>query len=71
MISDWPMFRPKLLSTSTPTFSTSDTDSQNGEAAAWSFEMQLYLDCLVEIGLEGETLDKIFEKNAKEAYGLL
>ncbi|GAA5983585.1 hypothetical protein JCM5350_004875 [Sporobolomyces pararoseus] len=69
--SDWPMFRPKLLSTSTPTFSTSDTDSQNGEAAAWSFEMQLYLDCLVEIGLEGETLDKIFEKNAKEAYGLL
>ncbi|GAA5952463.1 hypothetical protein JCM3765_001978 [Sporobolomyces pararoseus] len=70
--SDWPMFRPKLLSTSTPTFSTSPNDNpQDREAAAWVFEMQLYLDCLIDIGLEGETLDKIFETNAKEAYGLL
>ncbi|GAA6064033.1 hypothetical protein JCM10212_001459 [Sporobolomyces blumeae] len=63
--SDWPMFRPKL---STEPFSSARIED---EAAAWAFEMQLYLDCLVEIGLEGESLDRIFAGNAKAVYGVL
>ncbi|GAA5901135.1 uncharacterized protein JCM6883_004765 [Sporobolomyces salmoneus] len=68
--SDWPMFRASLLSSSTPTFPASPDEGENTEALAWSFEMDLYLDCLVEIGLEGESLDNIFGANAKAAYGL-
>ncbi|GAA5887035.1 hypothetical protein JCM16303_007112 [Sporobolomyces ruberrimus] len=65
--SDWPMFRAKLVSASSP--SSSETNEiRDEESQAWAFEMQLYLDCLVEIGLEGESLDKIFEGNAKEVY---
>lgn len=61
------MFRAKLLESASPSDSAS---SASEEAAAWAFEMQLYLDCLVEIGLEGESLDRIFEGNAKEVYRL-
>jgi hypothetical protein len=70
------MFRAKLLTTSTPTFDSPSPSTAAGdikdtaESSAWAFEMQLYLDCLLEIGLEGESLDKIFETNAKEVYGL-
>lgn len=61
------MFRAKLVSASSP--SSSETNEiRDEESQAWAFEMQLYLDCLVEIGLEGESLDKIFEGNAKEVY---
>lgn len=65
------MFRAKLLSTSAPSVSFDERDDGEGqESSAWAFEMQLYLDCLVEIGLEGESLDKVFETNAKDFYGL-
>lgn len=40
------------------------------EAAAWAFEMQLYLDCLVQLGLDGDAIDRIFERNARQAYNL-
>ncbi|GAA5972912.1 hypothetical protein JCM21900_002866 [Sporobolomyces salmonicolor] len=68
--SDWPMFRAKTVSASStaPTFDSSD--SADEEAAAWAFEMQLYLDCLVEVGLEGEALDRIYGENAREFYRL-
>jgi len=61
------MFRAKLVETPSP---SDPASSAADEAAAWTFEMQLYLDCLVEIGLEGESLDRIFEGNAKEVYRL-
>lgn len=40
------------------------------ESAAWAFEMQLYLDCLTGIGLEGGALDALFEGNARAVYAL-
>ncbi|KPV74726.1 uncharacterized protein RHOBADRAFT_44246 [Rhodotorula graminis WP1] len=39
-------------------------------SAAWAFEMQLYLDCLTGLGLEGDALDALFEGNARVAYKL-
>jgi hypothetical protein len=61
------MFRPHLLP-STSTSPSSAASSPADEAAAWAFEMQLYLDCLVQLGLEGEDLDKIFAENARKVY---
>ncbi|GAA5939035.1 amidohydrolase family protein [Sporobolomyces koalae] len=63
--SDWPMFRAKTVLASSP-----GQGNEEEEALAWAFEMQLYLDCLVELGLEGESLDRIFAGNAKDLYAI-
>ncbi|GAA6040938.1 hypothetical protein JCM8097_003197 [Rhodosporidiobolus ruineniae] len=69
--SDWPMFRPLLFPPSAvspnPSYSHNATAPAD-EAAAWAFEVQLYLDCLVQLGLEGEDLDRVFGGNAGRAY---
>ncbi|GAA5901145.1 hypothetical protein JCM6882_006129 [Rhodosporidiobolus microsporus] len=67
--SDWPMFRPHLFP-STHTSPSSPSTTATDEAAAWAFEMQLYLSCLTSLGLEGEDLDRIFAGNAKRVYRL-
>ncbi|KAM0791223.1 hypothetical protein ACM66B_005704 [Microbotryomycetes sp. NB124-2] len=61
--SDWPMFRAKTCRAS-----ASQTRDAKVEAAAWLFEMELYRSALVEIGCDGDALDKIFATNAKEFY---
>ncbi|GAA6051717.1 hypothetical protein JCM3770_002698 [Rhodotorula araucariae] len=70
--SDWPMLRASTLPTTSTSPSTAHCASADpaAEAAAWAFEMQLYLDCLTGMGLEGEALDAVFEANARRAYGL-
>ncbi|CEQ39690.1 SPOSA6832_01243 [Sporobolomyces salmonicolor] len=68
--TDWPMFRAKTVSASSTAPAFDSPDSADEEAAAWAFEMQLYLDCLVEVGLEGEALDRIYGENAREFYRL-
>ncbi|GAA5858060.1 hypothetical protein JCM1840_001023 [Sporobolomyces johnsonii] len=68
--SDWPMFRAKTVSASSTSPAFDSSDPADEEASAWAFEMQLYLDCLVEMGLEGEALDRIFGENAREFYQL-
>ncbi|KAL8286257.1 hypothetical protein RQP46_004745 [Phenoliferia psychrophenolica] len=63
--SDWPMFRAKTVK------STSiETRDINEEAAAWAFEIQLYRLCFLDLGLDGEALDRVFAENAKEFYSL-
>ncbi|GAA5884723.1 hypothetical protein JCM3774_005903 [Rhodotorula dairenensis] len=71
--SDWPMFRATLLpeSVTSPSRAHCPTADPSEEARAWAFEMQLYLDCLVHLGLDGEALDRIFETNARKVYSLL
>lgn len=70
--SDWPMFRATLLpsSVTSPSSTYCPAADASDEAAAWAFAMQLYLDCLVQIGLDGEAIDRIFQGNAREAYSL-
>ncbi|GAA5864565.1 hypothetical protein JCM8547_005582 [Rhodosporidiobolus lusitaniae] len=67
--SDWPMFRPHLFPSSATSPSHPST-SLADEAAGWAFEMQLYLDCFLQLGLEGEELDKLFSGNARRVYRL-
>lgn len=40
------------------------------EAAAWEFALTLYRECLVQLGVDGEGLDRVFAGNAREFYGL-
>lgn len=63
--SDWPMFRRKII-----TDSASFTKDMDVEAMAWEFEMSLYRNCLIKIGVEGEGLDRIFSGNAVASYRL-
>ncbi|BGP16246.1 hypothetical protein JCM10213_007687 [Rhodosporidiobolus nylandii] len=67
--SDWPMFRPHLLP-STSTSPAAPAADVSEEAAAWAFEMQLYLDCLVQLGIGGKELDALFAGNARRVYRL-
>ncbi|GAA6006756.1 hypothetical protein JCM10207_009084 [Rhodosporidiobolus poonsookiae] len=67
--SDWPMFRPHLFPAS-HTSPSAPASSAADEAAAWAFEMQLYLDCCTSLGLEGDDLDAIFAGNARRVYKL-
>lgn len=66
------MFRAVLLppTSTSPSPTHCATVDLADEAAAWAFEMQLYLDCLLHLGLDGEALDRIFEGNARRAYGI-
>lgn len=67
------MFRAKLQTSNVPRVGSgggAGGQGEDGEALAWAFEMQLYLDCAVEIGLDGDSLDKVFELNARAVYGL-
>ncbi|BGP55526.1 hypothetical protein JCM8202v2_003131 [Rhodotorula sphaerocarpa] len=70
--SDWPMFRATLLREDvvSPSPAHCAAADEAEEAAAWAFEMQLYLDCLVQLGLDGDAIDRIFERNARQAYNL-
>lgn len=66
------MFRAKTISLppsdATPsTFLAAEREAEE-EGAAWAFEMDLYRTCLLELGLEGETLDHVFEGNARSFY---
>lgn len=65
--ADWPMFRAKTISPSSS--SSSATLNKEEESAAWAFEMELYRTALVELGVEGEGLDRVFEGNARGFYG--
>ncbi|KAH8920165.1 hypothetical protein BT69DRAFT_1352603 [Atractiella rhizophila] len=58
--TDWPRYRTFLF----------DEPNQELrlEELAYEFELALYRETLVEIGLEGEALDRIFFLNAKEFY---
>ncbi|BGP08256.1 hypothetical protein JCM10049v2_004103 [Rhodotorula toruloides] len=70
--ADWPMFRPVLLppTSTSPSPAHCPATNVDEEAAAWAFEMQLYLDCFLQLGLDGEALDRIFEGNARKAYAI-
>ncbi|GAA5931913.1 hypothetical protein JCM3775_000076 [Rhodotorula graminis] len=70
--SDWPMFRACTLPPTSTSPSAAHCASVDPavESAAWAFEMQLYLDCLTGLGLEGDALDALFEGNARVAYKL-
>ncbi|GAA5840204.1 hypothetical protein JCM9279_002309 [Rhodotorula babjevae] len=70
--SDWPMFRACTLppTSTSPSAAHCASVDPAAESAAWAFEMQLYLDCLTGIGLEGGALDALFEGNARAAYAL-
>ncbi|ORY81740.1 hypothetical protein BCR35DRAFT_303869 [Leucosporidium creatinivorum] len=71
--SDWPMFRAKTISLPSPSStSTSSPVARNAqeESQAWAFEMELYRTALLELGLEGESLDRVFSGNAKGFYGI-
>jgi predicted TIM-barrel fold metal-dependent hydrolase len=63
--SDWPIFR---TSTFSPSSSLTGVAEREGEA--WSFGLELYRDCLVRLGIEGEGMDKVFEGNARRVYKL-
>ncbi|SCZ88365.1 BZ3500_MvSof-1268-A1-R1_Chr2-1g04363 [Microbotryum saponariae] len=65
---DWPMFRAC-------TIPTREKDAQEGrdvvqEASVWALGVKLCLDVLLELGLDGPALDRIFEGTAREAYGI-
>lgn len=66
------MFRPVLLppTSTSPSPAHCPATNVDEEAAAWAFEMQLYLDCFLQLGLDGEALDRIFEGNARKAYAI-
>lgn len=67
------MFRAKTISLPSPSPSSpaapAERDAEE-ESAAWAFEMYLYRTCLIELGLEGESLDRVFEGNARSFYGI-
>lgn len=60
------MFRAKTLPPTPPSASR----DRKAEALAWAFEMDLYRTAAVQLGLEGEALDRLFAGNAREVYGL-
>ncbi|KAK4705163.1 hypothetical protein P7C70_g1053, partial [Phenoliferia sp. Uapishka_3] len=63
--SDFPMFRAKTI-TSTSVATRDHTE----EAAAYAFQVELYRLCLVDLGLEGESLDRVFSGNSRVFYGV-
>ncbi|KAK4051069.1 hypothetical protein OIO90_004809 [Microbotryomycetes sp. JL221] len=65
--SDWPMFRAKICELESDSSATGERDLDE-EADAWAFEIELYRSALVELGCEGDALDRIFAFNAKEFY---
>ncbi|KAM0755744.1 amidohydrolase 2 [Meredithblackwellia eburnea MCA 4105] len=63
--SDWPMFRAKTVRSNSV-----DTRDIEEEAEAYAFQLHVYRQCLVDVGLDGEGLDRVFGLNAKEFYGI-
>ncbi|SCV72084.1 BQ2448_4778 [Microbotryum intermedium] len=66
--SDWPMFRAWTI----PKREKGGQGSRDSiqEASVWALGMKLCLDVLLESGLDGPALDRIFEGTAREAYGI-
>ncbi|KAI5481456.1 amidohydrolase family protein [Pseudohyphozyma bogoriensis] len=62
--SDWPMFRPVTIASG-----GGERDLEE-EAQAWAFQFGLYRQALVDLGLDGEGLDRVFAENAKTFYAL-
>ena len=60
------MFRAKTVRSTSV-----ESRDLNEEAAAFAFEMQLYRLSLLDLGLDGEALDRTFALNARDFYDLV